>query len=88
MKRLSIYLLMMLSLIGSQAFAVEIQPLNNPSLHNPYPKTSAVQRDWPELMPEQGINSKHWDEQHMAAEHQRWPQEPVPHFSGRIEGWR
>lgn len=81
MKRLSIYLLMMLSLPGSQALAVEIQPLTNPSLHNPYPKTSAVQQDWPEMMPEQGINSK-------AAEHQRWPQEPVPHFSGRIEGWR
>lgn len=88
MKRLSIYLLLMLSLPGSQALAVENQPLTNPSLHNPYPKTSAVQQDWPEMMPEQRINSKHWDKQYVAAEHQRWPQEPVPHFSGRIEGWR
>lgn len=88
MKRLSIYLLMMLSLIGSQALAVEISPVTNPSLHNPYPKISAVQQQWPEMTPEQGINRKYWDEQQMAAEQQRWPQEPVPHFSGRIEGWR
>lgn len=88
MKRIPIYLLLMLSLVASQAMAEALQPFSSPALHNPHPKTSAVQQDWPEVMPGQGINREHWDEQHMAAERQMLPQPSVPHFDGRIEGWR
>jgi hypothetical protein len=88
MKRIPIYLLLMLSLIASQAMAEAIQPFNSPALHNPHPKTSAVQQDWPKVIPEQGINREHWDAEHMAAARQTLPQQSVPHFDGRIEGWR
>lgn len=88
MKQISIGLLLMLSLVASQAVAEELQPFSSPFLHNPSPKVSGVQQDWPQMLPDRGINREHWDEQHMNAERQTMPQQSVPHFDGRLEGWR